>query len=203
MSRFLETIRIEEGKPMHLPWHQQRVEATLRHFYPGKISDADVYPLFDILLSCRIPCEGTCRCRIRYDDNSLEVDFSPYEFHPVHSLRLIEAPAGYNYAFKYTNRAVLEELYSRRGHVDDILITRNGYITDTSIANIAFRKGDRWYTPVHPLLAGTTWKRLVSSGTIIPRPIHTNDLHRFEAFLVFNAMREWGEAEQRIEGIIS
>lgn len=203
MSRFLETIRIEDGKPMHLPWHQQRVEATLRHFYPKETLASEPYPLFDILLSCQIPRQGTWRCRIRYDDQSLEVDFSPYTYLDIQTLQLIEAPSGYAYPYKYTNRAVLEELYSRRGHADDVLITREDWITDTSMANIAFRKDDRWYTPSFPLLAGTTWKRLIAAGILIPRPIHKDDLHRYEAFRIFNAMRDWGEKEQRMEGIHS
>ena len=37
---------------------------------------------------------------------------------------------------------------------DEILITRNGLLTDTSIANIALFNGKEWHTPKHPLLKG-------------------------------------------------
>lgn len=203
MSRFLETIRILDGKPLHLPWHQQRVDATLRYFYPKTFSEPGAFPLFDILLSCQIPREGTYRCRILYDANTLEVEFKSYTPTEIHALQLIVAPEGYDYAFKYSDRSVIDHLYAQRGAADDVLITRDGYITDTSIANIAFRKDDRWYTPARPLLAGTTWKRLVSQGILIPRPIHQDDVHRYDGFRVFNAMMEWGEKEQRIEAIRS
>jgi 4-amino-4-deoxychorismate lyase len=146
-----------------------------------------------ILLSCQIPREGTYRCRILYDANTLEIEFKPYTFKEINTLQLMEAPEGYDYAFKYADRSVIDTLYARRGAADDILITRDGYITDTSIANIAFRKDARWYTPSRPLLAGTTWKRLVSEGILIPRPIHQDDLQRYDGFYVFNAMKEWGE----------
>ena len=33
---------------------------------------------------------------------------------------------------------------------DEILITRNGLLTDTSIANIALFNGKEWHTPKHP-----------------------------------------------------
>ena len=201
MSRFLETIRILDGKPQHLPWHQQRVDATLRYFYPKTSSEPGAFPLFDILLSCQIPREGTHRCRILYDANTLEVEFKAYTLAEIHALQLVAAPEGYDYSFKYADRSVIDLLYAQRGAADDVLITRDGYITDTSIANIAFRKDDRWYTPARPQLAGTTWKRLVSEGILIPRPIHQDEVYRYDGFRVFNAMMEWGAREQRIEGI--
>jgi len=75
-------------------------------------------------------------------------------------------------------------------------MTRNGWILDTSIANIAFRKKDRWYTPANPLLAGTTLKRLIQEEVLIPRTIHQSDINQFEAFKIFNAMNAWNETEE-------
>ena len=75
-------------------------------------------------------------------------------------------------------------------------MTRNGWILDTSIANIAFRKKDRWYTPANPLLAGTTLKRLIQEEVLIPRTIHQFDINQFEAFKIFNAMNAWNETEE-------
>lgn len=195
MSRFLETICIRDGQPMHLAWHQRRVDATLKAFYPKEYTEPDAFPLFEILLSCSFPTAGACRCRIEYDLNALSVEFFPYESRTVSTLQLIEAPSGYDYRYKYVDRKVLEDLFAQRGDADDVLITRDGWITDTSIANITFRKDDRWYTPSMPLLAGTTWKRLVASGTLIPRPIHQNDVKRFDVFKVFNALNEWNLEE--------
>lgn len=107
----------------------------------------------------------------------------------------MEAPKGYDYRYKLADRKVLEDLFEQRGDADDILITRDGWITDTSIANIAFRKNNRWYTPSFPLLAGTTWKRLVSTRQLIPRPIHQKDIRHFDAFKIFNAMNDWDGKE--------
>ena len=191
MPPFLETISIKDGHPQYLDWHQRRVDATLKHFYPEIANDDVSFQLTEILASCAIPAIGIYRCRIVYDINSISVEFFPYESRPVKSLRLIEAPAGYDYRYKYADRKVLDDLFAQRGDADDILITRDGWITDTSIANIAFRKGDRWYTPSMPLLTGTTWKRLVAAGVLIPRPIHQRDIVRFDAFKIFNAMNDW------------
>ncbi len=191
MPPFLETICIKDGHPQHLEWHQRRVDATLKHFYPAAPLEEISIQLAEILSSCDIPSNGIYRCRIVYDINSISVEFFPYESRPVKSLRLIEAPAGYDYRYKYADRKVLDDLFAHRGDADDILITRDGWITDTSIANIAFRKGDCWYTPSMPLLAGTTWKRLVAGGVLIPRPIHQSDVHQYAAFKIFNAMNDW------------
>src|SRR5690606_29371048 len=91
------------------------------------------------------------------------------------------------------DRRILELAFSRRGDADDVLLVRDGWITDTSVGNVAFLANGRWYTPALPLLAGTTWKRLVYAGTIVPRPIHVEDLPRYEAFVVFNALKDWDE----------
>lgn len=181
---------------MHLPWHQRRVDATLLHFYPKEFTESESFPLFDILLSCQFPISGKVRCRIEYDLNSLSVEFFPYEPRMITSVHLIEAPTGYDYRYKYADRKILDDLFAQRSNADDVLITRDSWITDTSMANIAFRKDDRWYTPSIPLLAGTTWKRLVSTGVLIPRPIHQLDLHYFDAFKIFNAMKGWDNSIQ-------
>lgn len=191
MSAFLETICILDGHPRYLDWHQRRVDATLRHFYPDQPIEEITFSLSDILSSCDIPANGLFRCRIIYDINAIDIEFFTHEPRLVNSLCLIEAPAGYDYGYKYADRKVLEALFAQRGDADDILITRKGWITDTSIANIAFRKDHRWYTPSIPLLAGTTWKRLVVTGHLIPRPIHQLDVHRYDAYKLFNAMNDW------------
>ncbi len=194
MPPFLETICIKDGHPQHLEWHQRRVDATLKHFYPDAAHDDVSFQLTDILSSCNIPGPGVYRCRIVYDINSISVEFFPYQPRAIKSLKMIEAPVGFDYRYKYADRKVLEQLFAQPGDADDILITRDSWITDTSIANIAFRKGDCWYTPSMPLLAGTTWKRLVASGVLTPRPIHQSDIHQYDAFKIFNAMNDWDKS---------
>lgn len=103
-------------------------------------------------------------------------------------LKLIEIPVGYEYNYKYADRKVLEELFLQKETADDVLMMRKGWLLDTSIANIAFKKNDRWYTPSIPLLAGTTWKRMITEGNVIPRTIHSGDLNTFDGFILMNAM---------------
>lgn len=198
MYRFLETIRIEDGEPMYLDWHQRRVEATLEHFAAG--SSFDLHTLIRAGLSGDA---GTLRCRIRYDGRGYEISFSPHHPRRIRSLRLVDVPADYDYRYKYADRTVLEDAFSRRGDADDVLLVRDGWVTDTSVANVAFLKNKRWYTPAIPLLAGTTWKRLVASGVLTPRPIHVEDLPAYAGWTVFNALTDWGvHGEQPMSGIL-
>lgn len=196
MSRFLETICIRDGHPQHLEWHQHRLNATLDHFYASFDPADQHFQLIELVHRHVVQTTGIFRCRVIYDIDHLHIEILPYSPRVVTSLKLVALPSGFDYSYKYANRAVIEALYSHRGDADDILMTRHGYVTDTSIANLALRKGSRWYTPSRPLLAGTTWKRLVSAGDLIPRPIHVEDLDQFEKLRIFNAM---GDIEGDVE----
>ena len=46
-------------------------------------------------------------------------------------------PDTIDYTYKSAHREELNALYAQKGMADDILIVRNGYLTDTSISNIA------------------------------------------------------------------
>ncbi len=185
MKQFLETICILDGVAQHLEYHQRRLDATLLHFYP-------MHHHTWLLEKCiQVPDQfqiGHVRCRVVYDAHTLDIHFFPYQLRIVRKLKLIELPDGYNYDYKYEDRKVLEELFLLKESADDILMMRHGWIMDSSIANIAFEKNRRWYTPSIPLLAGTTWKRMIQEGSLIPRPIHADDLHTFDGFILINAM---------------
>lgn len=202
MVQFLETLRIENGTPFHLDWHQKRVDATMAHYH-GDVSLAErTLHLAEVLSSCELPKDGIWRCRIIYDLNSASVEFIPDGQAGFRSLRLIEVPMDFDYKYKYADRSFLQDLCEMRNGADDVLMLRNGWIADTTKANIAFRAGDRWYTPSVPFLAGTTWKRLVSAGVLIPRPMHKNDIPRYEAFKTFNALNDWDGEEYSVKGIL-
>ncbi len=200
MKQFLETICILNGVPQHLDWHQRRVDATMQHFYPEHHHSWALVSCIDV------PSEflsGTVRCRIEYDAHHFSIHYFPYTPKTISTLNLVEVPVGLDYSYKYADRKIIEDLFERREEADDILMTRDGWITDTSIANISFQKNGRWYTPSIPLLAGTTWKRLVSSGILVPSPIHFTQLHMFDSFKVYNAMNDWNrENSSAVQNIV-
>lgn len=179
--------------PQHLEWHQQRVDATLKKFYPAH------HHSWELFKCIQVPdafLNGRVRCRVEYNAHHIDIHFFEYQPREIKSLACIEVPDAYQYNYKYVDRSVIEGLFEKRNEADDILMLRNGYIMDTSIANIAFEKNGSWYTPSLPLLAGTTWKRLVHEKQLTPRPIHKGDLKEFSRIWIFNAMHQ-----QKVEGI--
>ena len=200
MNRFIETLCILDGVPQHLAWHQQRVDLTFRL----KMGYAQPFSIQTVLDQTIFTGTGKIKCTIEYAAEVIDVRFAVYEAMRVRTLKLVEIPDHYDYSFKYADRTLIERLLAWRDDADDILMTRGGWITDTSIANIAFGTGGRWVTPSLPLLAGTTWKRLVYSGHLIPRPVHVNDLSLFDEYKLFNAMNDFvGPTESTIKSITS
>ena len=87
---------------------------------------------------------------------------------------------------------MLTDLLAQKGNSDDILIVRDGLITDTSFSNIVFSDGDKWFTPEEPLLEGTTRNRLLAEAKIHTAPVRPGDLGQFNTFRLINAMMDLG-----------
>ncbi|WP_456485877.1 aminotransferase class IV family protein [Hydrogenimonas sp.] len=176
----LETISILDGTIQHLSHHQARLSASQRALFTE-------YTPIDLEDAIRpTSASGQIKCRVRYAQDLIDVTFEPYIPREIRRLKPIDSTI--EYAYKYSDREAIEELFSRRGEADDILIVKNGLVTDTSAANIAFYDGSRWHTPKNPLLRGTTRERLLRSGFLTPRDIPIGQIDRFEAFALMNAM---------------
>ncbi|WP_353661278.1 aminotransferase class IV family protein [Hydrogenimonas sp. SS33] len=176
----LETICIHNGAIQNLSLHQARLNRSQAALF-------DDYEAIDLGRFIHPPSgSGTLKCRVTYGRELFDVVFEPYRPRAVRHLKPMEARI--DYAHKYSDREALDDLFAQRGEADDILILRNGYVTDTSVANIAFLKEGRWYTPRLPLLRGTTRERLVRSGFLTPRDIRIEEVDQFEAFALLNAM---------------
>ncbi len=188
MCRFIETIRIEEGKAWYLPYHNLRMNATRRTVW-GQVPELDLSE-FVHPESYR---ERT-RCRIVYGREIEEVSYIPYHLRPVHSLKLIDCDEA-EYSLKSIDRSLLDHLFARREAKDDVLIVRNGRLTDTSIANVALWNGTEWHTPSFPLLKGTHRQRLLDERRIVERDITVDDLSLYSRVRLFNAMISFGEIE--------
>ena len=91
------------------------------------------------------------------------------------------------YDHKYVDRSELNELKDNC-RADDVLIVKNGCVTDVTFANIAFTNGKDWVTPDTPLLPGTMRESLLRSGQIRQSRITPCDLTKFSHFRLINAM---------------
>ena len=196
-SPFLETIKLEDGYFFALSYHQKRMDRTREHFYP----DAPPLSLPQALMRLdNIPKKGLYRVRVIYEEEISTIEFLPYEMRPINSLKLIETALDYRY--KYEKRPVINTLFQQKKRCDDILMTRDGFLTDTSIANIALLEGEHWYTPASPLLEGTKRAALLHHGILIPRQIHREELKKFSKIRLFNAMIDFGEIEFSTKNIV-
>ena len=190
-SLLLETIRCEDGEPVNLSYHQGRVNASLK-----QLGYTTEYNLKKLLSP---PDNKLYRCRILYNDNSIDIQYLPYQKRVISRLQLIQAD-GLEYALKYANREEIDKFFLQKGDADDILLVKNTLITDTSIANIALYDGEKWYTPKSPLLHGTTRARLLKEKKIFERDIYLKDLPSYSRFALMNAMIDFDTVKN---GIIS
>lgn len=195
MFRFLETIAIVDGGVQRLPWHQRRVDETLRTH--GLASSFD---LQTVIGDHPAGYGGRVKCRILYDLHGYEVQLTRYEPREIRTLKVLENN-DIRYPFKFTDRAAIDEMFGHRGACDDILIMHEGLITDCSIANIVFRRGDRWITPHKPLLNGTMRSFLLDHGMVTEAEIRLHDLSSFESFKPINALMAFAAREYPVSNI--
>ncbi|MGA9045614.1 aminotransferase class IV [Sulfuricurvum sp.] len=185
----LETLRCENGSLVHLSYHQERLEKSLRLLQIEKSYDlrALVIP----------PAAGIYRCRFLYNADSYAIEFHPYTPKTITSLKLVTADS-LDYALKYSDRENLNHLFDQRGMCDDVLIVKNGLLTDTTIANIALQIEGKWLTPNAPLLMGTTRTRLLKEGFLTPASLHIDDIAKATKIAIMNAMLGFIEVQNGI-----
>lgn len=188
--QYLETIKVLDGEFCHLKYHQKRLDKTVKN--------SNII-LKDILMP---PSVGLFRCRVIYDGRNYEVSYHPYKKKSIKTLKLV-FDDDLSYSKKYYDRSSIDALLKQKSSCDDILIVKNGFITDTSIANIAFKYKNNWITPKKPLLEGTTRARLLESRKILEEDISIKDLENFTQVALMNAMIDFDIITQtNIEDII-
>lgn len=198
MFQFVETIRSVDGQLQNLAAHQLRMDTTCSHFFPT----LKVPALHQWLSSYRLAL-GVQKCRVIYGATGIEqVECQEYTPRAINSLRLVSNNT-IDYPYKSTDRSALEKLYDRRGECDDIVIVRNGFLTDTSYSNIALFDGSRWYTPRTALLEGTMRSRLLEERRVEERDIRPSDLPHYKCLSLINAMLELGHVVVDIHHIVN
>lgn len=179
---FIETIKVLDGKFLHLPYHMERMNRTMVSFFNTT--------MFVELWKGDIPHElqtGLIKCRVVYSYCSVRVEYERYNPRQINSLKLVEDNT-IDYSFKYADRTVLNALLSQKGDCDEVLIVKDGRITDTSFSNVVFENSSGFYTPSTYLLEGTKRKQLLDSGIIREREIGIQDLGDYNKLYLINAM---------------
>ncbi len=186
---FLETIRCIDGEAQQLSFHQMRLERTLYSL--------GVEKYYNLATLVTPPDNALYRCRFLYNADTFCLEFLPYLPKRIDSLKRVYDD-DVDYSLKYANRERLNALYEQRGTSDDVLIIKNGFLTDTTIANIALLIEGKWLTPDKPLLMGTTRARLIEQGLIFPAPLHEKEIEHASSIAIMNAMMGFIEVENGI-----
>lgn len=197
--QFVETIKIKNGKALALPYHQARMDRTISHLV--SISNLKTISHFSFLIShlesllSPKPEMDLYKARVVYGAEGVElVEYAPYQMRTIRSLKVVEDDE-IDYTYKSTDRSQLNALAAQKGDCDEIIIMKNGLLTDTSFTNLALYDGSSWLTPKHPLLHGTKRAQLLEAGIIREADLTLEDLKRAQKVSLFNAMIDFGECE--------
>ncbi|MFX4234391.1 aminotransferase class IV family protein [Aliarcobacter butzleri] len=173
--KYFETIKCEDFEVFNLDYHQKRVANTI-----GLNINLQEYinPISEELL----------RCKLIYDENGVvDVLYFPYKKREIKSFKII-FDNEIEYSKKYLNRAKLDELYEKKDDCDEVIIIKDGIVTDTTIANIAIFYENSWITSKNCLLGGTTRARLLEEKKLFEKDITLDMLKNASKVALMNAM---------------
>lgn len=197
MFPLLESIRLENGNFHRLSYHQQRMDRSVKEL-SGKRNSIS---LFEVLKKYNPPKTGVYKCRVIYTSQIDSVEFVSYSVKPVNSLKVVY-DQHLEYTHKYQDRNEINALLNQRQFCDDILIIKNGLVTDSSYSNIIFFDGVNWITPHTPLLRGTMRQFLLDAAEIKSAPVRVQDIPSFKTFRLINAMLAFDGPEIDVSKIV-
>ena len=180
MDLLFETLLIDNGKICNIEYHKKRI-------YRSQKALLGLDESLDIELYIKdIPKIGTFRCKVIYLDRVYSVEIKPYSYIPKRKFLIVDIE--FDYSYKYLDRSNINYYLNLYPEYDEIIFTKDNLITDTTVANIAIYKDNRWLTPKKPLLRGTTRDRLIYSGKLIEADITYSDIINAKSFAVMNAL---------------
>ena len=190
MYRLLESLAIRNGVIAHVDYHQNRIEKAFSVQFPLHMP----WNLSELFKNLELPESGLYKLRFLYGSKNHHIEWASYTPRAVRSLKLTEI-GDYTYDHKFLDRDYIQNLFQQRGQADDILMIKNGCVTDTSYANIALLdQHDHWITPDKPLLEGTSRARLITEGVISVKRILVKDLGQYKGIKPFNALMPLDDA---------
>lgn len=178
--QLLETIKVDQGKFSFSSFHNERFNRTRFELF-------GIQENFDLSTIINPPDLNCYRCRIVYSKTIESIEFIPYQSRRFKTFQIVHDDH-IDYKYKYLDRSAIQKLEQSKKEADDILIIKQGFITDTSIANVAFFDGEQWITPANPLLKGTTRERLSQEGKIKSATIDLKEIKKYSKMALMNAL---------------
>jgi len=169
---FIETLLIT-NHINNLDLHNFRMNETRKYFY--NLPPIDLADFVDL--------KPNTRCRVLYDRDIIKVEYFELVKREFKKFKIVKS--NIEYSFKYANRDKLNNL--KVDGYDEVIIVKNGLITDTTISNLAFFDGE-WITPKTPLLKGTKRMQLLNKGMLKEKDIKIGDIKNFKKIAMMNAI---------------
>jgi len=172
--RFIETLLITD-KIENLGYHNKRMNKTRKKFFNAK--ELDLKDFIKVIPNKRV--------RVVYDEKIQKVEYFNLQKREFKKLKVVKNDS-IEYDYKYEDRSQLNSL--KVDGYDEIIIVKNGLITDTTISNLAFLYKNEWLTPKTPLLPGTKREELIDKKLLKTSDIELGDLKKFSKFAMLNAI---------------
>ena len=177
---YFESIACDEFDVLNISYHEKRIMNTI----------SKNFSLSEIIYA---PSNKYLKCKVIYnDDEIISVEYDVYKKREIKTFKLIE-DNNINYSKKYLNRDNINKLFLQKEKDDEIIIVKNGFITDTSISNIVIFDGDNYLTQKTPLLFGTTRARYLEERKIYEKDITIEMLKNANKLFLLNAMIDFDE----------
>jgi 4-amino-4-deoxychorismate lyase len=188
MSQLVESLKLKDGIIRNLDYHQERMNSSLEELFPGA-EPIELARAIAIPEDCK---SGLYKIRVIYNRSIEKIEIEPYRLRSIQSLKIVNHES-VDYHLKYMDRQVIQELFAQRGTCDDVLIIKNGFVTDSFTANVLFFDGTNWFTPTTPLLKGTQRQCLLDEGIIFEKEIRAEDISRYQKVGLINALISFEE----------
>jgi len=185
----IETIAVENRQLKNLKYHEARLNKTRNELWGYR----DKWNLSEMIVIPDSMTNDLHKCRLAYGYEIDAIKWEPYSLRTINKIRRVYHDS-VDYSFKYDKREELNTLFAERKDADDILIIKQGMVTDSFYCNVAFLDGEKWYTPDTFLLPGTQRAFLLDSGIIEEAVISENDIDKYSHIRLFNAMVNWENA---------
>jgi 4-amino-4-deoxychorismate lyase len=184
MCLLVESIKCLDGKLCNLEFHNERMMRSMFELF-GMNKPVNIEEIVSVPENAT---RGVFKCRVEYDTEIRKIEFAAYRPKIITSLKMVEDNT-IDYRYKLVNRDCIDRLNDKKGDRDDILIIKNGFLTDTSYANVILKdRSGEWVTPSTFLLPGTRRASLLRQGKIREDQIGYPDLDKYTELKIINAM---------------
>lgn len=186
MYPLFETIAIVNFDAPYIAFHQQRMNESFLHLF----HQPNCVQLDEVLKQTSISSAQLYKWRIEYGVDGYRSTIELYQPRVIQKISFHEISADFDYSLKYNNRLLFEEIKQQYPLCDEVILLKNGFLTDSLYANLVveFKNDAGLYTPSTPLLKGTHRKRLLEEGLLKEKSIKIDEISDVKSILFINAM---------------